>query len=161
MTKTVLQSNENLQMRAQGFIPDDLGLKPSLPQNLTVGTHLQPTLTYLAGTRNGQAKTVNVTQENELVTAIHGTAFVTYTTKTGTAPGSYNLTDIVGGTIKFQRFDITVTSQPVTIRFVLDDGSDGDDIVVGVGFMSIAMASTRIQIKNNGTAGTYQIVGFR
>lgn len=161
MTKHIQKSNEILEIRDSGFIPVDLGLKPERPNNLTLGTHFEPALSLIFGTRQGVANTANVTNVNELVTAVHGTAFETYTVKKGTAPATFNQTEVIQGDIPFQRFDITVTAQTVSIRFTLADGTDGADIFLPVGFTSIPMQSKQIQIKNNGTAGTFEIVAYR
>lgn len=154
----------NSQIRTVRFLPQDLELTPSNPQDLIVKDGVTLCLTALFGLTEDGGRRVDATKCNCVKVACYGSAFEKYAVKTGTAPLAYSATHelSVSGSF-YQRWDFLIETQEAHITFYNDVTQTwGDSIPLTVGNHSIEFVSSACRIKYRSIAGcTYSIVGYR
>lgn len=162
MQKQRIQSNQVIEIRKVNLYPGDLDLKPSFPDLLTVGTHLQPTLSYLAGYNPNGSQSVHVSRDNELKVTSTEANLDTFTRITNAAPVAFgNPHEILLSKI-YPSWYILAESGDLEIRFRLRDGSTwSDEIVIPQGMISMLFKATGIQVRQRaGVPADYYIAAF-
>jgi len=156
--------NEVFQrVKTRGFFPSDLTLEPTTIDEIYLNNVFTRTLSLgTLWTSQGQVLWRG-TLSGEAKVKVVGTGYERYEVKTGTAPDTYNTTDLLRPAYRSSIWDILIESNDAIVSFrnPEDTGYMGD-IILPVGVYSIDINTTECRIKNRSTGSnaTYQIVGY-